>query len=159
WGDTDYPHWLIIPQFEVENVLEQALTRHQVAVEWGTQLTGLQQSDSSVTSEISTQDQSQATITSSWVIGADGSHSTVRANIRSEFNRAEPEAPVTLADASTAAPLPAREAQVALSPEGFLLLTPLPTRGLWRIVAHLPYQVEDSAEPITPELLEELIES
>src|SRR5699024_9883385 len=103
WGDTDYPHWLIIPQFEVENVLEQALTRHQVAVEWGTQLTGLQQSDSSVTSEISTQDQSQATITSSCVIGADGSHSTVRANIRSKFKRAEPEAPFILADAYTTA--------------------------------------------------------
>src|SRR5699024_1180167 len=86
-------------------------------------------------------------------------HSTVRANIRSKFKRAEPEAPFILADAYTTAHLPDREAQVALSPEGFLLLIPLPTHGLWRIVAHLPYQVEDSAEPITPELLDELIES
>lgn len=158
WGDTAYPHWLIIPQYEVENLLEQALTRQQVAVEWGTQLIELQQSATSVTAQVSTQGQPQ-TITASWVVGADGSHSTVRDNIRSQFKRAESEAPFILADAYTTAYLPDREAQISLAPEGFLLLIPLPTHGLWRIVAHLPYQSEAWAEPITPELLDGLIAS
>ncbi|OAV62139.1 hypothetical protein A6F49_07560 [Enteractinococcus helveticum] len=158
WGDTAYPHWLIIPQYEVENLLEKALTRQQVAVEWGTELTGLQRSASSVTAAVSTQDQPQ-TITASWIVGADGGHSTVRANIESKFKRAESQAPFILADAYTTAHLPDREAQVSLAPEGFLLLIPLPTHGLWRIVAHLPYQSEDWAEPITPELLDGLIAS
>ena len=156
WGDTAYPHWLIIPQFAVENLLEQALARHQVQVEWGTQLTGLQQSASSATAEVAIQDQPQ-TITSSWVIGADGGHSTVRAIVGSKFQRTESEASFILADTYTTAHLPDQEAQVVLAPEGFLLLIPLPTHGLWRIVAHLPSAAEDSAEPITPELLDGLI--
>lgn len=158
WGDTQYPHWLIIPQYEVENILEQALANQGVAVEWGVQFHELTQSDTTVTSQLATLDQA-TTVTSAWVIGADGGHSAVRSQIGAKLTRQASDAPFLLADAYTTAHLPDNQAQMALAPEGFVLLIPLPTHGLWRIIAHLPGETDHTATPVTTELLDHLIAS
>lgn len=156
WGDTAYPHWLIIPQYEVENLLEEALRQHKICIEWGTQFQGLEQSATSITAEVTGQHETNS-ITSSWVVGADGGHSVVRDHIGSVLNRDESDATFLLADAHTTAHLPDREVQLFLSPVGFLLLIPMPTHSLWRIVAHMPYESSDAPEPVTPQMLDELI--
>ena len=158
WGDTAYPHWLIIPQYQVENILETALGHHDICIEWGTDFQELEQSSTSVTSTVTHDDQSH-TITSSWVIGADGGHSAVRGAIDAVLNRDDSGATFVLADAYTTAHLPDREVQLILSPVGLLLLIPMPTHALWRIVAHMPYASDRSPEPITPEMLDGLLAS
>lgn len=156
WGDTAYPHWLIIPQYEVEQRLEKALAARGITIEWGTQLTRLNQASGLVTVHLATP-AGPDTNTFSWLIGADGGHSTVRQQIGAEFNRDESDALFLLADAYTTAQLPDRTAQALLSPEGFLLLIPYAPHGLWRIVAHLPDTEREAMPAVTPELLDDLM--
>lgn len=56
WGDTAYPRWLIIPQYEVEQRLEKALAARGITIEWGPQLTGVNQSAAAVTARLPAHD-------------------------------------------------------------------------------------------------------
>lgn len=148
WGDTAYPHWLIVPQHAIENILGQALADQGVRVEWGTQFQGLRQTATNVASSVQT-GQHTETIISSWVVGADGGRSTVRDHIDARLDRTASGATFLLIDAHTTAQLPDRQAQMFLAPNGLLFLVPLPDHGLWRIVAHLPGQPVDTGSPVT----------
>eukprot|EP01083_Nonionella_stella_P125887 380832_1 len=42
WGDTDFPFWLIVPQYRTECILEEELERLGGHVEWSTSLQTIQ---------------------------------------------------------------------------------------------------------------------
>lgn len=156
WGDTKYPYWLLMAQYEIESILETALHAHGVAVQWGTKCVTVQQDDARATAMVQDSNGSWS-VTAQWILGADGSHSTVRQAIDISFERTESQATFLLADAHTTANLPPNEAHVNFSPDGVLLIIPVSKNGLWRIVANLPNEPVDSDETVTAQRLNLLV--
>ena len=76
-GLTEYPFALLIPQHEVEHILEERLNELGVKVRREMRIKGMGASDSKgITITFENEETAQAT----YLIGADGSRSTVRSN-------------------------------------------------------------------------------
>ncbi|MET0699857.1 MAG: FAD-dependent monooxygenase [Mycobacterium sp.] len=76
--DSAFPFMLITAQTETERVLTNRLTELGVSIERGVELTGLTQDPTSVQLSTRRADGATEQIDASWVIGADGGHSSVR---------------------------------------------------------------------------------
>lgn len=76
--DSAFPYSLVTAQTETERVLGEHLTGLGVTVERGVELTGLTQDDEAVHLTLRGTDGSTEECATSWVIGADGGHSTTR---------------------------------------------------------------------------------
>lgn len=72
------PFTILTAQTETERILTARLEALGVTIERGTELTGLTQDDEGARLTVRLPDDSTAQIDACWVIGADGSHSTVR---------------------------------------------------------------------------------
>lgn len=146
WGDTDFPFWLTVPQYDTEQVLEEALGSVGTSVEWGTTFCGLDQQTDAVTARLQTQDDT-FDVRARWVLGADGGRSGVRDAIGGHMARDDAEATFVLADAFTTCDLVEDEGHFFIHPEGFLVIVPMPAPRQWRIIAHLPRH--DAADPLS----------
>jgi 2-polyprenyl-6-methoxyphenol hydroxylase-like FAD-dependent oxidoreductase len=76
--DSPYPFTISTAQTETERVLTERLEELGTTVERGVELVGLVQDDDQVRSTVRDADGREEVVVSSWVGGADGSHSTVR---------------------------------------------------------------------------------
>ncbi len=149
WGDTDHPHWLTLPQYETERVLEDALSALGVQVEWATRFTGVAEEDDVVAATL-TGPAGTEVVRSRWLLGADGGRSTVRDAIGGTLEREDAGATFILADAQTSASLAEDEGHLFLHPDGLLIIVPLPDPGRWRIIAHAPGESPAARTPSTP---------
>jgi 2-polyprenyl-6-methoxyphenol hydroxylase-like FAD-dependent oxidoreductase len=77
-GDTAYQYLLMIPQWEVEAVLEEHLRKHGVLVEYGTELLSFTQQDRFVECVKGTPDSSCERVSARYLVGCDGADSVVR---------------------------------------------------------------------------------
>lgn len=137
WGDTAYPYWLSLPQHSTERVLESNLERLGGAVEWSTTLAGLEDRGTHVEATLRKAGADE-TITARWVVGCDGGHSTVRKEAGIRLERTGAGATFLLADVKTTLDLTEDEGYVHLTPEGLLIIVPMPEAGRWRLIAHMP---------------------
>ena len=80
FGDVDsaFPFTLTTAQTETERVLGEHLQSLGVTVERGVELAALTQDDDGVHLTLRHEDGSTEQVSASWVIGADGAHSSVR---------------------------------------------------------------------------------
>ena len=80
WGDTRYPFWLSLPQYEVERILEERLEALGGAVDWSVALVSLEDRGDEVVSMLAAKAAGAAATEhrARWVLGCDGGHSTVR---------------------------------------------------------------------------------
>lgn len=147
WGDTAYPFWLSIPQYASERILEEHLEHLGGEVEWGVTLESLEEQYDSVEAQVRHADGHVETIRSGWLLGADGGRSRVRDEIGLTLDRAPAGATFILADVKTTTNLVEDEGHGFLSPEGLLIIVPMPEPTLWRLIAHVPRPPAD--EPIT----------
>jgi len=76
--DSAYPFTLTTAQTETERVLGEHLQALGTTAEWGVELIALSQDNDAVHLTLRHEDGSTEQISASWVIGADGGHSTVR---------------------------------------------------------------------------------
>ncbi len=144
WGDTRYPFWLSIPQYEVERVLEAKAQDQGLTLEWSTELTGLEQDADGVTATLRDASGAVTTHRSRWLLGCDGGRSTTRDLIGVALQRTELGRTFTLADVSTNSELVGDEGHMVWADEGLLLIVPMPADGVWRLIAEV--------SPETPEL-------
>ncbi len=156
WGDTDHPFWLTVPQYETEQVLEQALHDAGVTIEWGTTFTSARQAADTVTAHLHSHDRA-FDVQARWLVGADGGRSAVRDMIGGHMRRDDARATFVLADAFTTCDLPEDEGHFYLHPEGLLIIVPMPTARQWRIIAHMPGEDADDPTPIDAAMLDALI--
>jgi 2-polyprenyl-6-methoxyphenol hydroxylase-like FAD-dependent oxidoreductase len=140
WGDTRYPHWLSVPQYEVERALEGRLAAAGAALEWSTELLALEQRASDVVATLRGPDGVERRHVARWVLGCDGGRSTTRDLIDVAMRRTELGVTFALADVMTDSPLAGDEGHVVLADEGLLLIVPMPAEGVWRLIA----QVDDA---------------
>ena len=81
-----YPYGLMIPQSETERVLDQFLNRFGVKVERQVELIRFTDSGDKIVSVLRTPMADEETVETSWLIGCDGAHSTVRHQLGMEFH-------------------------------------------------------------------------
>jgi 2-polyprenyl-6-methoxyphenol hydroxylase-like FAD-dependent oxidoreductase len=84
--DSKYKFVLMIPQSETERLLEEHLATFHVKAERQTELTDFNQTQDGVSCTLRHADGTEETAEASWLIGADGAHSTVRHKLNMEFH-------------------------------------------------------------------------
>jgi 2-polyprenyl-6-methoxyphenol hydroxylase-like FAD-dependent oxidoreductase len=147
---TVYPYTLTISQAETERVLLDRLTQLGGEVMRPTRLTGLTQDGESVVATFGNGD----SIRARYVVGADGMHSTVRAQAGIGFRGHEYPESFALADVRLRGSPPMDEIFLFYAPAGLTVMAPLPG-GIHRIVA----PVENAPTSPTTAFVQQLLDA
>jgi 2-polyprenyl-6-methoxyphenol hydroxylase-like FAD-dependent oxidoreductase len=137
-----YPFALMCPQDRVEQCLLRHLEALGGSVIRPCQLVRCVASNSHVEAQVQTEAGVTKTISARWLIGCDGMHSTVREQSGVAFAGAAYEQGFVLADVHMDWPLSRAEVNLFFSPQGLMVVAPLPGEGHFRIVA----SAEDAPE-------------
>ncbi|OQW41223.1 MAG: hypothetical protein A4S08_02535 [Proteobacteria bacterium SG_bin4] len=131
---TEHPFLLMIPQDCTERILLEALLNAGGMVRWGATVEAIEQTPEGVTARIASS-QGVNVIQARYTIGADGMHSLVRQTAGIGFAGGTYEESFILADVDMDWPLGQSEVSLFLSPEGMVVVAPLPEENRYRIVA------------------------
>ena len=127
--DTRFPMILIAPQSGTEHLLERRTRELGVPIVRGAEVSGLRQDDDEVTVELS----DGSTRTASYVVGADGAHSTVRGLLGVDFVGKEYATHILLADVRLTEP-PEQTLFNRISDAGAVIVVPFGD-GWFRAIA------------------------
>jgi 2-polyprenyl-6-methoxyphenol hydroxylase-like FAD-dependent oxidoreductase len=147
---SDYPYTLMVSQAVTEAVLLERLTELGGRVLRPHRLTSLGQDDEGVTAMFAGGDELRAR----YLVAADGMHSTVREQAGIGFIGSQYGESFVLADVRLDGAVPDDEAVLYFSPEGVLVVAPLPG-GAHRIVA----TVAEAPERPDAELVQDLLDA
>lgn len=154
--DSPFPWGAAYAQCKIEAVLERHLHRLGVEVERSTELIAFEQSADDVRATIKKPDGSEETITTPWVVGCDGAHSTTRRLIDETFpGQVDPTA-YLIADVLVDGPIKPEVAYMCFHDKGdiwFFLLD----EGRRQIVATLPKN-SPRTEPPTLEEMQRIVD-
>ncbi|WP_156400068.1 FAD-dependent monooxygenase [Phycicoccus sp. Soil748] len=136
--DSPFPHPALVRQADVEDVLAQALERRGVAVERGTELVTHHADEDGAQVRLR-RDGPDEQARCRFLVGCDGSTSTVRRGARVEFAGAGHAEEVVLADVDLATTLTSDRLHVTVGRHGLAFLFPLGENGApWRLLATRP---------------------
>jgi 2-polyprenyl-6-methoxyphenol hydroxylase-like FAD-dependent oxidoreductase len=131
---TRYPFTLMVPQSTTERILLDRLGELDGEVLRRHRVTSLESDGGRRLVRATRADGSDAAIAARFVIGADGTRSTVREAAGIAWRGAAYDESFVLADVDLEWPLPPREVQLFFSPKGLVVVAPLP-EGRHRVVA------------------------
>jgi 2-polyprenyl-6-methoxyphenol hydroxylase-like FAD-dependent oxidoreductase len=135
---TPYPYILILGQDDNERIMGTRLADWGVAVQWNTELVGLEQEGEGVIATLKMADGTTRKISAAWVGGCDGAHSAVRELNGIGFPGAPYEHIFFVADVTMTGTMVPDEVNVYLWREGFHLLFPMRGQDHWRVVGIVP---------------------
>lgn len=130
---TAHPYTLMLPQDETEYLLREELYRHYGDILWEHEVTSVRQYTSGVDLTVRSP-QGNGRVRARYVVGSDGAHSTVREAVGISFEGATYPQSFVLADVHMGWHLPNDEVQLFFSPDGLVVVAPLP-HGRHRVVA------------------------
>ncbi|MET8577611.1 FAD-dependent monooxygenase [Streptomyces sp. NPDC005012] len=119
---TRFPYVLVVPQYEVERLLERRAVEAGVRFAHETEVTGLRQDDHGVTLEVATHRGTEE-LRAAYAVGTDGAHSAVRRLVGLPFPGRSVIRSLVLADVRLAEDLGSALTADA-GPDGFALLAP-----------------------------------
>lgn len=134
-NDTPFPYILMIPQWQTEAILIDDLAKLGITVERGVELQNVEQSEDRVVSTIVDADGALQSITSTYVIGADGARSTVRDAAGLEFTGGTYPQSFLLADCKVDWPLDHQKFRVFINGRRIGLFLPLDGKSVSRVMA------------------------
>ena len=137
-GATPYPYIFILGQDDNERILGERLRDFGAAVQWSTELTGLEQQADRVRATLKQPNGTLKTIEAAWVAGCDGAHSAVRELNGIGFPGAPYEHVFFVADVTAEGPMVPGELNVFLWQLRFHAFFPMRGENHWRIVGILP---------------------
>jgi 2-polyprenyl-6-methoxyphenol hydroxylase-like FAD-dependent oxidoreductase len=144
---TPHPYALMLPQSDTERLLEKHLNACGVQIEREVELTGLKSSTDEIVSTLRHPDGSEENVETSWLIGCDGAHSTVRHQLGMKFVGSTLISDWILADVHlSGVPMP-EEVSVAWHSDGVLVIFPI-SRDRYRVIADVG---EARAEKLRPD--------
>jgi 2-polyprenyl-6-methoxyphenol hydroxylase-like FAD-dependent oxidoreductase len=146
---TPYPYGLMIPQSDTERVLDEFLNSLGLKVERTVELTRFTASNDKVVSTLRHADGAEEIAETSWLIGCDGAHSTIRHQLGMEFHGDTSLINWILADIHLENTPRAPEVTVVWHTDGILVTFPI-GENRYRIVADVgavPENSDPSAEP------------
>ena len=153
---TRFPFMLVVSQLETEDVLEAHLRSLGGSVERGVTLTGFEQDDAGVRAVISHPDGRTEQVHASYLVGADGAHSTVRQAAGIEFEGGTYERTWFLADLDVDGPLEPGWAHVFPTASSITMFVPLGRPAPWRLMAVELKRSSGAADTRATPTLEEL---
>jgi 2-polyprenyl-6-methoxyphenol hydroxylase-like FAD-dependent oxidoreductase len=147
--DTAHPYLLLLAQDGVEAVLDEHLTSVGVPVDRGVELVGLRDDGAAVTCELRAPG-GPATARAGFVVGCDGSSSTVRRLCAipargAAYRHAVLMADVERADVEGAGGIGAGTLHAFVGGDGLLFLFPTGPDRPWRVLAPVPGPVQGAA--------------
>src|SRR5262249_678966 len=140
----------------LERILRDRLAEFGVAIEWNTELVGLEQRESDVVATLADGRRLQA----QWVVGCDGAHSQTRAAAEIAFEGRATGEVHYLADGSVEPRDPRPDPAMWLGPDGPLMLMRMPgPAAMWRIFVDVTDWAGRSQLPVpTVDILQELLD-
>jgi 2-polyprenyl-6-methoxyphenol hydroxylase-like FAD-dependent oxidoreductase len=155
-GLSAFPFVLMLGQDENERILNDALAKFDVAVQWNTELLALDQQPDQVIATVRRPDGSVEKIHSRWLAGCDGSHSSVRGLCDIDFPGAPYEHVFFVADTTATGGMVQNELNAYLWRSGFHLFFPMRGDNRWRVIGILPPQLRERPKLTFAELVPEL---
>ncbi|MET0549877.1 MAG: FAD-dependent monooxygenase [Xanthomonas sp.] len=163
-GFADLPsahrYALMCPQNVTEAILGDGLGAASATVWRPARLLAFAQTADGIGAELELPHQRRRQLHAQWIVGCDGAHSTVRQSAGIAFEGGDYTETFVLADVRMAWPLPREEVSLFFSPQGLMVVAPLPepdgTAGdRHRIVA----TVTDADGPATREQVQALLDA
>ncbi|MFC2075152.1 FAD-dependent monooxygenase [Bdellovibrionota bacterium] len=154
--DAPYPFILLCPQDETERILENRLKELGGEVERSVELVSFNQDDGKVFSKLKSSDGSENTFTSSYLVGCDGVNSVVRKEININFEGYSFEETFAIADLSLFWNRANDEGHFFLSPDGIVMVVPLPGNDVYRIFVKL--DEESNRDNLSLEFFQSIID-
>ena len=135
--DTAYPFILNLSQRRTEELLAEHLARLGGHVEREVRLAGFTQDEGGVTATLVNAAGREETVRAAWLVGCDGSHSTVRKLLGIDFAGSTYEWRITQADVRIDWPFPVADDEILgfVSPDGACGGFPLPGDHRYRLMA------------------------
>jgi 2-polyprenyl-6-methoxyphenol hydroxylase-like FAD-dependent oxidoreductase len=146
--DSPYPFTLSTAQTETERVLTERLEQLGVTIDRGVELVDLEQDDREVHSTLRRADGTEEAVVSSWIVGTDGSHSTVRDRIGAKLDGSFKGETFLLGDVEGESELDRRAAHTCFSPtNGPLVIFPMLGERM-RVIAQIDKGVAPTLEQL-----------
>jgi 2-polyprenyl-6-methoxyphenol hydroxylase-like FAD-dependent oxidoreductase len=123
--DSAFPYTCVTAQTETERVLTDHLAALGVTIDRGLDATGLTQDDDAVQLTVQRPDGSTEHITTSWVIGTDGGHSTIRHLVGTKLEGSFKGERFILGDVEAEHHLGNTHMYTFLSPDGPVVMLPM----------------------------------
>jgi 2-polyprenyl-6-methoxyphenol hydroxylase-like FAD-dependent oxidoreductase len=143
---TPYPYALMIPQSDTERLMEQHLNSLGIAVERNLEMVRFSTSENGVNSTLRHADGREESMESSWLVGCDGAHSSVRHQLGMEFQGNTLNSDWILADLHLSNVPNAGEINVMWHSEGVLAIFPI-TKDRYRVIADAGNATSDARPP------------
>jgi 2-polyprenyl-6-methoxyphenol hydroxylase-like FAD-dependent oxidoreductase len=143
--DTPYPFLLMVPQWDIEDILVQDLKQHGVEVEHNVEVTHVEQDADYVVVQMKAKDGTIKSLRSSYLIGADGAHSIVRRDLGLTFEGAPYPQGFLLADCKIEWPYDYDHMKVFLQGRNLAVYLPLRGKDYGRIIAIKPFEKPTTA--------------
>jgi 2-polyprenyl-6-methoxyphenol hydroxylase-like FAD-dependent oxidoreductase len=151
---TRYPYMLFLDQSVTERLLTEHLATLGVTVERGVELTMFSQGSVGIQASLRRADGHTETMHPSYMIAADGAHSTIRHRLGLSFEGKTFDQTFLLADLHAETDWPDDEFHIFASGEGLVALFPM-GQGRHRLIADHPVEPAPHAVPVTPAVLGE----
>ncbi|PRX90910.1 FAD-dependent monooxygenase [Allonocardiopsis opalescens] len=154
--DTPYPFAVGIAQSATEDIMEQRLTELGGKIERGTRLTALRGVEGGrQLAVLESPDGSAEEVSTPWLVGADGAHSTVRKLLDIPFEGEQLDVSFAITDAEVRGDMPMNVVSYCYTPVGSLALGPLgPTVS--RVAVSVPHPEDDT--PPTREFFQSIVD-
>src|SRR3989442_4703856 len=137
---SPFPFVLMLGQDDNERIMGDHLRNWGMAVQWNTELTGINQEPGHVSATLKQADGSTRKVQAAYVAGCDGGHSAVRELSGITFPGAPYEHVFFVADTEATGPMVADELNVYLWRDGFHLFFPMRGKDRWRVIGILPWR-------------------
>ena len=143
---SPFPFILMLGQDDNERIMGEKLREWRMAVEWNTELVGLEQHADHVVATIKQANGALRKMTAAWVAGCDGARSPVREFCGITFPGAPYEHVFFVADTVATGDMVPHELNVYLWDQGFHLFFPMRHERHWRVIGILPASLRERAD-------------
>ena len=151
-ADCPWEFQCSLPQWRTERILADRVVELGGSVERGVEAVSVRQRDDGVLVGLKRADGTADTVEASWVIGAGGAHSLTRASMAETLVGTTYPGTSLVASGIMACGLPRDGSALIASPEGWVLLVPLPGGNWLTFVGDLDEDEAQAADRVTRRL-------
>ncbi|WP_328943737.1 FAD-dependent monooxygenase [Streptomyces sp. NBC_00250] len=155
--DSPYPFALTLSQNDTEGVLRRRLAALGGTVEQGVRLTALDNAADGPAVKLEHEDGRTEELEPSWLVGADGAHSTVRKELGIGYDGPPVDVSFAITDARLTTTLSEDLSHYCYAPSGAMVLGPM-GGGVHRIALNVPHDAYGEDNPPPREMFQQVVD-